>query len=74
MRAAGRRTGTDIQQLQEVGTIAGVAAMTKLLQQSAIANMAALDALLRWARQPKLELTGTVRQLPMLALNHCFRK
>ena len=64
---AGRRTGTDIQQLQEVGTYADmVAATTKLLQEGAVANMASLDALLHWASTPKVELTGRVRHFMVL--------
>ena len=49
---AGRRNGQDMKWLQEVrrmGTTADkVAAMTLLLQESAISNLRSLDELLRW--------------------------
>lgn len=48
----GRRSGQDVKWLQEVrraGTVADkVAAMTLLLQESAVANLRSLDELLRW--------------------------
>lgn len=52
MGIAGRRNGADMRWLQEVrrvGTSADkVAAMTLLLQESAVANLRSLDELLRW--------------------------
>ncbi len=52
MFGSGRRGGQDVKWLQEVrrsGTTADkVAAMTLLLQESAVANLRSLDELLRW--------------------------
>ena len=65
---AGRRNGQDMKWLQEVrrmGTTADkVAAMTLLLQESAVSNLRSLDELLRWVskRSGARDVAGQVRR------------
>lgn len=67
--AAGRRDGQDMKWLQEVrrmGTTADkVAAMTLLLQESAVSNLRSLDELLRWVskRSGARAVAGQVRAM-----------
>ncbi len=64
---AGRRNGQDMKWLQEVrrmGTTADkVAALTLLLQESAVSNLRSLDELLRWVskRSGARAVAGQVR-------------
>lgn len=72
---AGRQNGADMRWLQEVrrmGTSADkVAAMTLLLQESAVANLRSLDELLRWTgkRSGARAVAGQVRPSPQ-AVQH----
>ena len=74
--AAGHKNGQDARWLQQVrrsGTTADkVAALTLLVQESAVANLKALDSLLSWVQKRKGG-KDVVRQvgLPLLALSHC---
>jgi len=72
VHSAGRRNGQDMKWLQEVrrmGTTADkVAAMTLLLQESAVSNLRSLDELLRWVskRSGARAVAGQVCTTPVL--------
>jgi len=76
MHGAGRRNGQDMKWLQEVrrmGTTADkVAAMTLLLQESAVSNLRSLDELLRWVskRSGARAVAGQVCALHLVLLHN----
>ena len=60
-----------LQEVRRMGTTADkVAAMTLLLQESAVSNLQSLDELLRWVskRSGARAVAGQVRAMPLLAL------